>query len=157
MRTLTLCALVLVSGCDGDAAKSGQERVATESQAAPARALQLQPITDDDLAKPGTNVGRCAFLQGGSDDMTASLGGDSGWFKLDGSTVTLAADKVAEEIDYGVRRRYADGKLSMELSMQQDGRKAIGPESQEIPGTLTIRDVEGREVYRASGRFQCAA
>lgn len=171
MRGLAVMGLALLAGCgeakqpapvhNGPPAESpaatSASAAAAAANGAPAARLAPQDITMADIEKYDLSGMGCVFVPQGRKEAVALLEDGESQLKLNGALVRLPAGKDSRELDYGTRSYYSDGKLTLEIVPDPGKAISTGPEAQEQPATVTIRDGAGVEVYRATGIYECAA
>ena len=82
---------------------------------------------------------------------------DSGWLKLDGAMVPLAADRASTELPYLSWSRYAGSEYKVELDRETKAARSTGPETETAPGKIVIRDRQDRELFADVGSIDCGA
>ena len=162
---ILVCAVVLLAAC-AEKLTPEQQAAADEKAIAEVEATQevaAQPLAPQKILYPdiekyelfGTS---CAFVpEGGGLGAIALAMEDSGYLKLDGEIVRLAADKGSPELPMSARAKY-DGKAqSFSLTLDEAAGKQQGIETINYPARLVIRDTVDHTVYEATGIAQCGS
>lgn len=163
----TLALIFLVAGCSqpkpknepvSDAAAVALVENAQKLHPDPV-VLAPQPLALADITEHKLTGTGCTFrLQSAWMDYPIAIaGGEKGAVKLGGEIVTLAADSGSAELPFASREKYVGRTLSLRLTKRPGKGKAVGDESVEWPGSLTLSDRYERTVYFTPGMVVCGA
>lgn len=138
----------------------GQETAeAAPGGQSPVKALIPEPISFTDIEQNQFFGAGCAFIPEAGEGLDPVLYtiGERSLLKLEGTMIVLQASTGSAEFPYGTRDAYVGGGHSLSLTRGGGQGTLAGEESVSWPGSLTIRDPSGEEVYRSSGTLECGA
>ena len=163
MRLLRIGAACLaLAACDAGTSAAEQKAAddrdigmveAAQRQHPPPVAIDLEPITEADIAANRLYGGGCALIPANVAPPlpVLLLRGNRASLKIDSRMQSLAGDAGGPKLAMNSASRYSGKRFVMDIA------KTSGDALNRWPATVTIRDPWGQIIYKRDGALECGA
>lgn len=162
-RAITGLALAtLLAGCGEDRedprkANADVAEIEAMHDTPPIQPVSPEPISTTDMDKNSLFGAGCGFAPGNGLAVVFLAQANHGFIKTDDRIAALAPDKGSERLPMDGYQQYDGREFSVTLVPKRtDGGGGDGSTTLQYPGTMVIRDLKERVVYRAEGTLGCS-
>lgn len=151
----------LLGGCgeepeDPRAAAADVAEIEAIHDTPPIQPVEPERISTTDMDKNNLFGAGCGFAPGGGMSVVFLAQENHGFIKIDDRIAALAPDKGSDRLPMDGYQQYDGREFSVNLARKPQAGGAEGATAMQYPGTMVIRDLKERVVYRADGMLGCS-
>lgn len=122
----------------------------------PIQPVEPERISTTDMDKNNLFGPGCGFSAGEGMSVVFLAQANHGFIKIDDRIAALAPDKGSERLPMDAFSQYDGREFSVALAQKRQAGGAEGATAIQYPGSMVIRDLKERVVYRAEGTLGCS-
>lgn len=122
----------------------------------PIQPVEPERISTTDMDKNNLFGGGCGFSPEGGMAVVFLAQPNHGFIKIDNRIAALAPDKGSARLPMDAYAQYDGREFSITLAQKRQANGAEGRTAMQFPGSMVIRDLKERIVYRTEGTLGCS-